>query len=121
MAKTVKKTVRKKKRERKNIEKGQAHIQSTFNNTLVTLTDMSGNALSWSSAGSLGFKGSRKSTPFAAQMAAEEAAKVSEEPEADEFEIEEDLFNEEINDDFVEDAENTEEAVEDFDAEDIEE
>lgn len=62
MAKTVKKTVRKKKRERKNIEKGQAHIQSTFNNTLVTLTDMSGNALSWSSAGSLGFKGSRKST-----------------------------------------------------------
>jgi len=53
MAKTVKKTVRKKKRERKNIEKGQAHIQSTFNNTLVTLTDMSGNALSWSSAGSL--------------------------------------------------------------------
>ena len=75
MAKTVKKTVRKKKRERKNIEKGQAHIQSTFNNTLVTLTDMEGNALSWSSAGSLGFKGSRKSTPFAAQMAAEEAAK----------------------------------------------
>ena len=75
MAKTVKKTVRKKKRERKNIEKGQAHIQSTFNNTLVTLTDMSGNALSWSSAGSLGFKGSRKSTPYAAQMAAEEAAK----------------------------------------------
>ena len=75
MAKTVKKTVRKKRRERKNIEKGQAHIQSTFNNTLVTLTDMEGNALSWSSAGSLGFKGSRKSTPFAAQMAAEEAAK----------------------------------------------
>ena len=74
MAKTVKKAVRKKRRERKNIEKGQAHIQSTFNNTLVTLTDMSGNALSWSSAGSLGFKGSRKSTPFAAQMAAEEAA-----------------------------------------------
>ena len=77
MAKTVKKTVRKKKRERKNIEKGQAHIQSTFNNTLVTLTDMSGNALSWSSAGSLGFKGSRKSTPFAAQMAAETAAKAA--------------------------------------------
>ena len=77
MAKTVKKTVRKKKRERKNIEKGQAHIQSTFNNTLVTLTDMEGNALSWSSAGSLGFKGSRKSTPFAAQMASEAAAKAS--------------------------------------------
>jgi small subunit ribosomal protein S11 len=72
---TVKKTVRKKRRERKNIEKGQAHIQSTFNNTLVTLTDMSGNALSWSSAGARGFKGSRKSTPFAAQIAAEEAAK----------------------------------------------
>ena len=68
MAKAVKKTVRKKRRERKNIEKGQAHIQSTFNNTLVTLTDMDGNALSWSSAGSLGFKGSRKSTPFAAQI-----------------------------------------------------
>ena len=77
MAKTVKKTVRKKRRERKNIEKGQAHIQSSFNNTLVTLTDLSGNALSWSSAGALGFKGSRKSTPFAAQMAAEEAAKAA--------------------------------------------
>ena len=72
---TVKKAVRKKKRERNSVEKGQAHIQSSFNNTLVTLTDMDGNALSWSSAGSLGFKGSRKSTPFAAQMAAEEAAK----------------------------------------------
>ncbi len=72
---TVKKTVRKKRRERKNIESGQAHIQASFNNTLVTLTDLNGNALSWSSAGSLGFKGSRKSTPFAAQMAAEEAAK----------------------------------------------
>ena len=66
----VKKTVRKKKRERKNVERGQAHIQSTFNNTLVTLTDMDGNALSWSSAGSNGFRGSRKSTPFAAQSAA---------------------------------------------------
>ncbi len=72
---TVKKTVRKKRRERKNIESGQAHIQASFNNTLVTLTDMSGNAISWSSAGSLGFRGSRKSTPFAAQMAAETAAK----------------------------------------------
>ena len=72
---TVKKTVRKKRRERKNVESGQAHIQASFNNTLVTLTDMSGNAISWSSAGSLGFKGSRKSTPFAAQMAAETAAK----------------------------------------------
>lgn len=74
---TAKKQVRKKKRERKNIEKGQAHIQSTFNNTLVTLTDMSGNALSWSSAGSNGFRGSRKSTPFAAQNAAEVAAKAA--------------------------------------------
>ena len=77
MAKTVKKAVRKKRRESKNIEKGQAHIQSTFNNTLVTLTDMDGNALSWSSAGALGFKGSKKSTPFAAQMAAEEASKAA--------------------------------------------
>ena len=73
----AKKVVKKQKRERKNVEVGQAHIQSTFNNTLVTLTDMSGNALSWSSAGSLGFKGSRKSTPFAAQSAAEEAAKAA--------------------------------------------
>lgn len=73
----VKKTVRKKKRERKNVERGQAHIQSTFNNTLVTLTDMDGNALSWSSADSNGFRGSRKSTPFAAQSAAEVAAKAA--------------------------------------------
>ena len=73
MAKAVKKAVRKKRKERKNVVKGQAHIQATFNNTLVTLTDMAGNALSWSSAGSLGFKGSRKSTPFAAQSAAEAA------------------------------------------------
>ena len=79
MAKTVKKTVRKKRRERKNIEKGQAHIQSSFNNTLVTITDMSGNAISWSRAGSLGFKGSRKGTPFAAQMAADTAAKAAKE------------------------------------------
>ena len=77
MAKPVKKTVRRKKRERKNVVKGQAYIQSSFNNTLVTLTDMDGNALSWSSAGSLGFKGSKKSTPFAAQMAAEEATKAA--------------------------------------------
>ncbi len=64
-----------KRRERKNVEKGAAHIQSTFNNTIVTLTDSVGNALSWSSAGSLGFRGSKKSTPFAAQMAAEVAAR----------------------------------------------
>ena len=77
MAKQVKKQVRKKRRDRKNIEKGQAHIQATFNNTLVTLTDMSGNAIAWCSAGSLGFKGSKKSTPFAAQMASNEAAKAA--------------------------------------------
>jgi len=69
----AKKTRRRK--ERKNVERGAAHIQSTFNNTIVTLTDSVGNALSWSSAGSLGFRGSKKSTPFAAQMAAEVAAK----------------------------------------------
>ncbi|MDR1798047.1 MAG: 30S ribosomal protein S11 [Clostridiales Family XIII bacterium] len=73
----AKRTTRKKRKERKNIERGQAHIQASFNNTLVTLTDQSGNAISWSSAGSLGFKGSRKSTPFAAQMASEAAAKAA--------------------------------------------
>ena len=66
-----------KKRERKNIEKGAAHIRSTFNNTLVTITDLAGNAISWASAGGLGFIGSKKSTPFAAQMAAETAAKAA--------------------------------------------
>lgn len=76
MAKKVqKKATRVKRRERKNIERGQAHIHSTFNNTIVTLTDVRGNAISWSSAGQMGFKGSRKSTPFAASMVAEEAAK----------------------------------------------
>ncbi len=64
----------KKRRERKNIEKGTAHIRATFNNTIVTITDMAGNAVSWASAGELGFKGSRKSTPYAAQTAAEQAA-----------------------------------------------
>lgn len=73
--KNVKKTRRRK--ERKNIEHGQAHIQSTFNNSIVTITDAAGNALSWSSAGALGFRGSKKSTPFAAQMAAETAAKAA--------------------------------------------
>ena len=63
-----------KKRVKKNVEHGQAHIQSSFNNTIVTLTDAEGNALSWASAGGLGFKGSRKSTPYAAQMAADTAA-----------------------------------------------
>lgn len=72
-----KKVTRVRRRERKNIEKGQAHIQSTFNNTIITLTDVHGNALSWASAGGLGFKGSRKATPFAAQMAAEQATKAA--------------------------------------------
>lgn len=75
-ARQVKKTATtRKRRERKNIERGAAHIRSSFNNTLVTITDLQGNALSWSSAGSLGFRGSKKSTPFAAQMAAETAAR----------------------------------------------
>ena len=73
----VKKTATRKRRERKNIERGAAHIRSSFNNTLVTITDLQGNALSWSSAGALGFRGSKKSTPFAAQMAAETAAKAA--------------------------------------------
>ena len=68
-----------KKRVRKNIATGIAHIQSTFNNTIVTITDVSGNVVSWSSAGVRGFKGSRKSTPFAAQLAAEEAARKAQE------------------------------------------
>ncbi len=76
MAVASKKTVRK-RRERKNVERGQAHIRATFNNTIVTITDMQGNAISWASAGELGFKGSRKSTPFAAQTAAEAAAKLA--------------------------------------------
>ena len=70
-----KQKARVKRRERKNIEKGQAHIVSSFNNTMVTLSDLNGNVISWASAGHLGFRGSRKSTPFAAQQAAEEAAK----------------------------------------------
>ena len=74
---TTKKTTRTKRRDRKNIEKGAAHIRSTFNNTIVTITDVAGNAISWASAGGLGFRGSRKSTPFAAQMAAETAAKAA--------------------------------------------
>ena len=67
------------KREKKNIVHGQAHIKSTFNNTIVTITDGQGNTLSWASAGNVGFKGSRKSTPFAAQLAAERAAKAAQE------------------------------------------
>jgi small subunit ribosomal protein S11 len=66
-----------KRRERKNVDRGVAHIQSTFNNTIITITDVGGNAISWASAGGMGFRGSRKSTPFAAQMAAEKAAKAA--------------------------------------------
>ncbi|SFM41673.1 small subunit ribosomal protein S11 [Gracilibacillus orientalis] len=71
----ARKTNTRKRRVKKNIDTGIAHIRSTFNNTIVTITDVKGNAISWSSAGALGFRGSRKSTPFAAQMAAEAAAK----------------------------------------------
>jgi small subunit ribosomal protein S11 len=67
------------RREKKNVSHGQAHIKSTFNNTIVTITDLSGNTLSWASAGNVGFKGSRKSTPFAAQLAAEAAARRAQE------------------------------------------
>ena len=76
---TTKKTavVTRKRRERKNIERGAAHIQASFNNTIVTITDLEGNAISWASAGGLGFRGSRKSTPYAAQQAAEVAAKAA--------------------------------------------
>lgn len=77
MAKAVTKKATRRRREKKNIERGAAHIQSTFNNTIVTITDVQGNALSWASAGGLGFRGSRKSTPFAAQTAAETAAKAA--------------------------------------------
>ena len=73
----AKQTTIRSRREKKNIARGAAHIQSTFNNTIVTITDVNGNALSWASAGELGFRGSRKSTPFAAQSAAETAAKAA--------------------------------------------
>jgi len=73
----AKKVVSRKRKEKKHVESGAAHIRSTFNNTIVTITDTNGNALSWASAGGLGFRGSRKSTPFAAQMAAEQAAKAA--------------------------------------------
>ena len=77
MAKVAAKKVIKRRREKKNLEKGVVHIQATFNNTIVTITDVNGNAISWASAGELGFKGSRKSTPFAAQSASETAAKAA--------------------------------------------
>lgn len=74
---TKKTTATRKRRDKKNIERGTVHIQSTFNNTIVTVADMQGNAISWASAGKMGFKGSKKSTPFAAQTAAETAAKAA--------------------------------------------
>ena len=77
MAPKGKRSTKGRRRVKKNVERGQAHISSTFNNTMVTLTDMQGNALSWASAGQLGFRGSRKSTPFAAGEAAETAAKIA--------------------------------------------
>jgi small subunit ribosomal protein S11 len=72
-----KRVTRTRRRERKNIEHGIAHIKSTFNNTIITITDTGGNSIAWSSSGNVGFKGSRKSTPFAAQLAAETAAKAA--------------------------------------------
>ncbi len=77
MAKVQKKGVTRRRREKKNIERGAVHISSTFNNTIVTITDVNGNAISWASSGGLGFRGSRKSTPYAAQTAAETAAKAA--------------------------------------------
>ncbi|MBI1366450.1 MAG: 30S ribosomal protein S11 [Alphaproteobacteria bacterium] len=75
MAKSPASTTRVRRRERKNITSGVAHVNASFNNTMITITDEQGNAISWSSAGGMGFKGSRKSTPYAAQLAAEDAAK----------------------------------------------
>ena len=75
----AKEAARVRRRERKNISSGVAHVNSTFNNTMITITDAQGNAISWSSAGAQGFKGSRKSTPYAAQIAAEDAAKKAQE------------------------------------------
>lgn len=77
MAAQIKAKKTRRKKERKNVEHGSAHIKSTFNNSIVTITDAAGNALSWSSAGALGFKGSKKSTPYASQEAAENAAKAA--------------------------------------------
>ncbi len=81
------KTARPRRRERKNIEHGVAHIKSTFNNTIISITDLKGNSIAWSSAGTVGFKGSRKSTPFAAQMAADAAAKAAMEHGLKEVEV----------------------------------
>ncbi len=76
-AKATKKVATRRRKEKRNVERGAAHIQSTFNNTIVTISDIQGNVISWASAGGLGFRGSRKSTPFAAQSAAETAAKAA--------------------------------------------
>ena len=84
----AKDTTRVRRRERKNISSGVAHVNSTFNNTMITITDAQGNAISWSSAGALGFKGSRKSTPYAAQMAAEDAGKKAQEHGVKTLEVE---------------------------------
>ncbi|RMB04520.1 30S ribosomal protein S11 [Eilatimonas milleporae] len=84
----AKETSRVKRRERKNITNGVAHVNATFNNTMITITDVQGNAISWSSAGMMGFKGSRKSTPYAAQVAAEDAGKKAKEHGMSSLEVE---------------------------------
>ncbi|MEC9345770.1 MAG: 30S ribosomal protein S11 [Pseudomonadota bacterium] len=83
----AKKETRVRRRERKNITNGVAHVQATFNNTMISITDVQGNAISWSSAGMMGFKGSRKSTPYAAQMAAEDAGRKAQEHGVRELEV----------------------------------
>ena len=88
MAKSTAETTRTRRREKKNISSGVAHVNATFNNTLVTITDAQGNAISWSSAGSQGFRGSRKSTPYAAQVAAEDAGRKAQEHGMTNLEIE---------------------------------
>ncbi|HIB22522.1 MAG TPA: 30S ribosomal protein S11 [Rhodospirillales bacterium] len=88
MAKSTVETTRTRRREKKNISSGVAHVNATFNNTLVTITDAQGNAISWSSAGSQGFRGSRKSTPYAAQVAAEDAGRKAQEHGMTNLEIE---------------------------------
>ncbi|MBV6656988.1 MAG: 30S ribosomal protein S11 [Devosiaceae bacterium] len=84
----AKDTTRVRRRERKNITSGVAHVRSSFNNTMITITDVQGNAISWSTCGTMGFKGSRKSTPYAAQVAAEDAAKKAQEHGVKTLEVE---------------------------------
>ncbi|MBV8870905.1 MAG: 30S ribosomal protein S11 [Acetobacteraceae bacterium] len=88
MGKQKKKVVRTRRRERKNVAVGHAHIQSTFNNTIISITDIQGNVISWGSSGAQGFKGSRKSTPYAAQVAAEDAGRKAREHGMETLEIE---------------------------------